>query len=58
MNLAIHARRTAASARNSDLADKVRARARPLPLDRPWFVRTGLLLAAYQARGIDGARWP
>lgn len=56
MNLAIHARRTAAFARNSGLADKVRTRTRALPLARPWFVRTGLLLAVYQARGVDGAR--
>lgn len=55
MNLAIHARRPTALTQKRNTANSlhVRSRSRALPLTRPWFVRAGLLLAAYQARNIE-----
>ncbi|WP_438852241.1 hypothetical protein [Brevundimonas nasdae] len=55
MNLAIHARRPAAFAHSRSADVRARPRSTPkIPLARPWFVRAGLVLAAYQARSIEG----
>ena len=56
MNLAINARRDAECTHRITADAPARPRATPgtRPLALPWFVRAGLVLAAYQAHGAEG----
>ncbi|GAW41170.1 hypothetical protein SH203_01573 [Brevundimonas sp. SH203] len=54
MNLVLQARRAAVS----PTCLRVRAMTKTPLWGRPWFVRAGLMLGAYQARGVEGGLRP